>query len=168
MSLTTALDSPSEDEAFVLRMTHDSDRWVREDISHTVSMLRKLFSEHDLTEVHRHRSYLEKYKTFIQARKALDANHPMRKIILKRMAAMCAPLEELLNNQFIKNILGISESPTSVDVSGPRQRRRVTPSANTIRDEIGAYSLFSQVGRDLDLLHIYFLMDPSKYVQNTV
>jgi hypothetical protein len=158
----------------VFRMTHDSDRWVREDISHTVLMLRKLSTINWSGSTGRTRfmMYLGRYKTFIQARKAVDANHPMRKIILKRMAVMNAPVEELLvllNIQMTKSILRITESPTSVDTSGPRQRRPVNLSGGTNFDDFKRiYSLFNQLGRDLDLLHIYFLMDPSKYVQNTV
>jgi hypothetical protein len=120
MSLRTALEPLSKDEAFVLRLTHNSDRWVREDISHTVLMHRKLSLFNDSEEYFELKTvftqYLVRYKTFIQARKALDATHPMRKIIIKRMAEMNAPLKELLNIQLIKNVLGISESPGSAKI----------------------------------------------------
>jgi hypothetical protein len=166
-----ALEPSSEDEAFVFRMTHDSDRWVREDISHTVWMLRKLSlfndSDGDFDTEAKFTQYLVRHKTFIQARKALDANHPMRKIILKRMAVMSAPLEELLNFQLVKNHLEVRASPG--DISGPRQRRGVNISTR-IGDDVStrtkAFSLFNQVGRDLDLLQIYILMDPPRCVQN--
>jgi hypothetical protein len=163
-----ALEPSSEDEAFVFRMTHDSDRWVREDISHTVLMLRKLSSTKysDVIGKQMFTMYLERYKTFIQARKAADANHPLRKIILKRMAVMSAPLEELLNFEILaKNHLEVRAGPG--DISGPRQRRGLNSSTRTSNDDLKkVFSLFNQVGRELDLLHIYFLMDPPRCVQN--
>jgi hypothetical protein len=88
------------------------------------------------------------------------------------MAAMIVPLEELLDYQHIKDSLRISESTTLVDTSGPRQRRgRVVAkrSYENSEEQFGraAYLLW-EVIRDIDKLQIYILMDPSKYVQNTV
>jgi hypothetical protein len=162
-----AFESSSEDEAFVVRLTHDSHRWIREDISHVLLMLRKLSSVNYNARTSVGERYLERYKTFIHARKAVDNNHPMRKIILKRMAAMNAPLEELINFLEDDNGLRISESQTTVNISSLRQRRGIIRSALT-SDDFRVFSLIDQVGRDLNLVHIYTLMHPSKYDQTTV
>jgi transcription elongation factor GreA-like protein len=173
-ALGMELELSGEDEAFVIRMTHDSDGLVREDISHILLMLRKLSSSnyYDIANFVaediqiQFTEYLGRYKTFIQARKALDGSHPMRKIILERIAAMNTPLEDLLSFQETKNVLEFSESQTSVATSGLRRRSGVNLfpkiSDHWFRSLARAESLFRQVIKDLDQLEIYILMDPSK------
>jgi hypothetical protein len=172
-----ALEPSIEDEAFVLRMTDDNEHWVRQDISHTVSMLRKLSClkyEDDSNPGQidggglPFKFYLERYKIFIEARKDVDRNHPTINAILKRMAAMIAPLEELLDHQEIKDNLGISESTTPVDTSGLRQRRgryvgKLSDENSQEQFDRVRYLLW-EVIRDIDKLQIYILMGPPKYV----
>jgi hypothetical protein len=173
-ALGMELELSGEDEAFVIRMTHDSDGLVREEISHILLMLRKLSSSnyYDIANFVaediqiQFTKYLGRCKTFTQTRKALDGSHPVRKIILERMAAMNTPLEDLLSFQETKDVLEFSESRTSVASSGLRRRGGVNLfpkiSKNWFRSLAKAESLFRQVIRDLDQLEIYILIDPSK------